>query len=325
MLLAALFRSSIIAAGLAIAAPVAISQDAFPTRPIRLVVPFPAGGGPDIMARLVAQKMSANMNHAVLVENRAGATGLIGTEHVAKAPPDGHTLLLGTPAPMTIAGAGGRKINYDPIKDFAGVTQGAILSPILVVAINSPYRTVADLIANARVNGSKLNFGSAGIGNSQHLAGELFNQMAGLNVLHVPYSGTQLGLVAVMNGQTEYYFSDPSALPHLRGGKLKALAVTTLHRSKVLPDVPTVHESGLPNYEYTNWYGFVAPAKTPRPIIQRLNKEITDALKAPDLVEKLITAGMEPAPGTPEELDAFLPKDLEKWAKVIHTANIKFE
>jgi tripartite-type tricarboxylate transporter receptor subunit TctC len=170
-----------------------------------------------------------------------------------------------------------------------------------------------------------MNFGSAGIGNSQHLAGELFNQMAGLNVLHVPYSGTAVGLVAVMNGQTEYYFSDPSALPHVRSGKLKALAVTTLTRSRVLPDVPTVHESGLPNYEYTNWYGFVVPAKTPRPVLMRLHKEITDALRAPDLVEKLINAGMEPAPGTPEELDAFLPRDLEKWAKVIKAANIKFE
>jgi len=261
----------------------------------------------------------------VVVDNRAGASGLIGTEHVAKSTPDGHTLLLATPAPMTIAGAGGRKISYDPIKDFAGITQGAILSPILVVAPGAPYKTVADLIANAKVNGAKMNFGSAGIGNSQHLAGELFNQMAGISVLHVPYSGTALGLVAVMNGQTEYYFSDPSALPHVRTGKLKALAVTTLRRSKTLPDVPTVHESGLPNYEYTNWYGFVAPAKTPRPVIQRLNREITDALKSPDLGEKLIAAGMEPAPGTPEELEAFLPKDLEKWARVIRAANIKFE
>lgn len=320
-----LVPTAVWAACLALVAAPALAQDAFPSRPIRIVVPFPTGGGPDIMARLVAQKMSAAMNHPVIVDNRAGATGLIGSEHVARSAPDGYTLLLGTPAPMTIAGAGGRKINYDPIKDFAGVTQGAILAPILVVAPGSPYKTVADLIASARVNGAKMNFGSAGIGNSQHLAGELFNQMAGLSVLHVPYSGTALGLVAVMNGQTEYYFSDPSALPHVRSGKLKALAVTTLRRSRVLPDVPTVHESGLPNYEYTNWYGFVVPAKTPRPVVQRLHKEITEALRAPDLAEKMITAGMEPAPGTPEELDAFLPKDLEKWAKVIRAANIKFE
>jgi tripartite-type tricarboxylate transporter receptor subunit TctC len=306
-------------------APVASAQDAFPSRPIRVVVPFPAGGGPDILARLVSQKMSTTMNHPVVVENRAGATGLIGTEHVAKSAPDGHTVLVGTPAPMTIAGGGGRKINYDPIKDFAGVTMGAILSPILVIAPNAPYKNVADLVAAAKVNAAKMNFGSAGIGNSQHLAGELFNQMAGVNVLHVPYAGTQMGLVAVMNGQTDYYFSDPSALPHIRSGKLRALAVTTLKRSRVLPDVPTVHESGLPNYEYTNWYGFVVPAKTPRAVIQRLHKEFTEALKAPDLVEKLITAGMEPAPGTPEELDAFLPKDLDKWARVVRTANIKFD
>jgi len=318
-------KIAVLLLGALFASPFAVAQDAFPSRPIRVVVPFPAGGGPDVLARLVSQKMSSTMNHPVVVENRAGATGLIGTEHVAKSAPDGYTLLLGTPAPMTIAGGAGRKVNYDPIKDFAGVTMGAILSPILVIAPNSPYKNVADLVAAAKANAAKMNFGSAGIGNSQHLAGELFNQMAGVNVLHVPYAGTQMGLVAVMNGQTDYYFSDPSALPHVRSGKLRALAVTTLKRSRTLPDVPTVHESGLPNYEYTNWYGFVVPAKTPRPVIQRLHKEITDALKAPDLVEKLVTAGMEPAPGTPEELDAFLPKDLDKWARVVRTANIKFD
>ena len=316
---------STLATILMFAAPTALAQDAFPNRPIRIVAPFPAGGGPDILARLVAQKVGELMSHAVIVENRAGATGIIGTEHVAKSAPDGHTLLLGTPAPMTIAGGAGRKLNYDPLKDFAAVTMGAILAPILVVAPNAPYNSVADLVAAAKTSGASMNFGSAGIGNSQHLAGELFNQMVGASVLHVPYSGTQVGLVAVMNGQTNYYFSDPSALPLIRSGKLRALAVTTMKRTPILPDVPTVHESGLPNYEYTNWYGFVVPAKTPRTVIQRLNKEIVAALRAPDLVEKLVTAGMEPAPGSPEELDAFLPKDQEKWARVVRAANIKFD
>jgi len=310
---------------LALAATGTVAQEAFPSRPIRIVVTFPAGGGPDIMARLVAAKMGANMNHAVVVENRAGASGIIGADHVAKSAPDGHTVIIATPAPFSIAGGSGRKLGYDPLKDFAGITQGVVLTPILVIAPNSPYKTVADLVAAAKQNGAKMNFGSAGIGNSQHLAGELFNQMAGLNVLHVPYAGTATGLIAVMNGQTDYYFSDPSAVPHIRSGKLRALAVTTLKRSAQMPDVPTVHESGLPNYEYANWYGFMVPAKTPRPVVMRLHKEITAVLKSPDVVERLITAGMEPAPGTPEELDAFLPRDQEKWAKVVRTANIKFD
>ncbi len=310
---------------LALSATATVAQDAFPSRPIRLVVTFPAGGGPDIMARLVAAKMGANMNHPVVVENRAGASGIIGAEHVAKSAPDGHTVIIATPAPLSIAGGSGRKLGYDPLKDFIGITQGVVLTPILVIAPNSPYKTVADLIAAAKQNAAKMNFGSAGIGNSQHLAGELFNQMAGINVLHVPYAGTATGLVAVMNGQTDYYFSDPSAVPHIRSGKLRALAVTTLKRSAQMPDVPTVHESGLPNYEYANWYGFMLPARTPRPIVMRLHKEITAVLRSPDVVERLVTAGMDPAPGTPEELDAFLPKDLEKWAKVVRTANIKFD
>lgn len=308
----------------ALAASVA-AQESYPSRPIRLVVTFPAGGGPDIMARLVAQKLTETLKNAVIVENRAGASGLIGAEHAAKSPPDGYTVMISTPAPMSIAGGAGRKMGYDPVKDFQGVTQGVLLTPILVVAPNAPYKTVSDLIAAAKTRGDKMNFGSAGIGNSQHLAGELFNQMAGINVLHVPYQGTAVGLVAVMNGQTDYYFSDPSAVPHLRSGKLRALAVSTLKRSSQMPDVPTVHESGLPNYEYSNWYGFHVPAKTPRAIIQRLNREIHAVLKSPDVAERLVTGGMEPAPSTPEELDAYLVKDLEKWGRVVKAANIKFE
>ena len=301
------------------------AQDVFPSRPIRIVVTFPPGGGPDVMARIVAAKISANLAHAVVVDNRSGASGIIGAEHVAKSAPDRYTVMLATPAPMTIAGGSGRKLNYDPIKDFAGVTQGVLQTPILVIAPNAPYKSVADLIARAKSKPGALNFGSAGIGNSQHLAGELFNQMAGIDTLHVPYTGTGLGLSAVMTGQIDFYFSDPSAMPHIRSGKLRALAVSTLKRSVNLPDVPTISESGLPGYEYTNWYGFAVPAKTPRALIQRLNHEITLALNAPEVREKLVSAGMDPAPSTPEELDAFLPKDQEKWARVVHAANIKFD
>ena len=318
-----------LAACAAIAFTAAVSglaaQEAFPSRPVRIVVTFPPGGGPDTMARIVAAKLQANTGKPFIVENRAGATGIIGAEHVARSAPDGYTIMLATPAPMTVAGGSGRKLGYEPLKDFTSVTQGVLQTPILVVAPDGPYKTVADLIAAAKAKPGVLNFGSAGIGNSQHLAGELFNQMAGINTLHVPYTSTGQGLVAVMTRQIDFFFSDPSAMPHIRAGKLRPLAVSTTTRSPNLPDVPTVAEAGLPGYEYTNWYGFVVPAKTPKPVIQYLNQEIHKVLNNPEVREQLVTAGMNPAPSTPEELDAFLPKDQEKWARVIKTANIKFD
>ena len=301
------------------------AQEAFPSRPIRIVVTFPPGGGPDISARIVAAKMSSNIGQPVVVENRAGASGIVGAEHVAKSAPDGYTIMLATPAPMTIAGGSGRKLNYDPLKDFAGVTQGVLQTPILVVAPGAPYKTVADLIATAKSKPGAMNFGSAGVGNSQHLAGELFNQMAGINTVHVPYTGTALGLTALMAGQIDFYFSDPSAMPLVRSGKLRALAVSTVRRSTNLAEVPTVAESGLPGYEYTNWYGFVVPARTPRPVIQYLNRELVQVLNTAEIRERLVGAGMDPSPSTPEELDAFLPRDQEKWARVVRAANIKFD
>jgi len=195
----------------------------------------------------------------------------------------------------------------------------------LVVAPDGHYKTVADLVAAAKAKPGALTFGSAGIGNSQHLAGELFNQMAGISTLHVPYPGTAQGLVAVMTRQIDFFFSDPSAMPHVRAGKLRALAVSTTTRSSNLPDVPTVAEAGVPGYEYSNWYGFVVPAKTPKPIIQYLNREIAAVLNTAEVRDQLVTAGMNPAPSTPEELDAFLPKDQEKWSRVIKAASIKFD
>ena len=304
----------------------AAAQDNFPSRPIRIVVTFAAGGGPDIMARIVAQKLSANLGLAVVVDNRVGATGIIGADNVAHSPPDGYSILLGTPAPLSIAGGSGRKLNYDPLKDFAWVTQGVLLTPIMVVAPNAPYKTVADLIAAAKAKPGALTYGSAGIGNSQHLAGELFKQMAGIDTLHVPYQGGVFAMAAIVAGQTDYFFSDPSALPQVKSGKLRALAVSTLKRSAQLPDTPTVSESGLPGYEYSNWYGFLVPAKTPQPIVQRLFKELTAVLHAPDVRERLVAAGMDPAPSSsPDEMQGFLQKDQEKWARVVKFAKITFD
>ncbi len=318
--------SAAFAALAALTAPIAGAQDNFPSRPIRIVVTFAAGGGPDIMARIVAQKLTANIGQSVIVDNRVGATGIIGADNVAHSPPDGYSILLGTPAPLSVAGGSGRKLNYDPLKDFAWVTQGVLLTPIMVVAANSPYKTVADLIVAAKAKPGAMQYASAGIGNSQHLAGELFKQMAGIDTLHVPYQSGVMGMAAIQSGQTDYFFSDPSALPQVRTGKLRALAVSTLKRSTQLPDTPTVAESGLPGFEYSNWYGFLVPAKTPRPIIMRLHKELTAVLNAPDVRERLATAGMDAAPSaSPEEMNGFLEKDQLKWARVVKTAGIKFE
>jgi len=303
----------------------ASAQEGFPSRPIHLIVTFAPGGGPDVMARIVAAKMTANIGQNVIVENRAGATGIIGADFVARAAPDGYTIMLATPATLTIAGASGRKLGYDPLKDFASVTQGVLQTPMLVVAADSPYKNVAELIAAAKAKPGAMTFGSSGIGNSQHLAGEQFNQMAGINTLHVPYPGTAQAIVAVMTHQIDYFFSDPSALPQVRSAKVRALAVSTLKRSNNLPDVPTVSESGVPGFEYTNWYGFVVPAKTPVPVIQYLNRELVRVLNTPEVHDSLVAAGMDPAPSTPQALDAFLPKDQEKWTRVIRTAGIKLE
>lgn len=297
----------------------------FPSREVTIVVPFPAGGGVDLLARAMAQKLSASLGKPVLIDNRAGATGIIGTEFVARAAPDGHMLVIGTPGPMTIAAAAGRKLAYDPFKDLAAISGGVTLTPMLVVAPASPYRSVSDLIAHAKSSSRELTYASGGVGNSQHLAGEMFKQAAGIKALHVAYKGTAPALNDLMSGQVDFFFSDPSALPLIQSGKLRAIAVSTPKRSSVLPDVPTVSESGLPGFVYFNWYAFLAPAKTPEPVIARLNKAIVEALGAPDVREKLRASGMEPAPSSPEELQAFIRKDHDQWKRTIVTGKLKLD
>jgi tripartite-type tricarboxylate transporter receptor subunit TctC len=314
-----------LAALLAACALPANAADVYPSRSVRIVVPFPPGGGVDTLARLVGQKMSPALGQPVVIDNRAGATGIIGTEHVARAAPDGYTLLIGTPGPMTIAGGSGRKLGYDPLKDFSSVTMGVLLTPVLVVAPSSPVKSVAELIAAAKARPGALTYASGGIGNSQHLAGELFKQMAGIDAVHVPYQGSAPAQAAVMGGQADFFFSDPSALQLVHANRLRAIAVSTAKRSAALPGVPTVAESGLPGYEYFNWYSFTAPAKTPRPVIERLHRELTAALAAADVREKLLASGMEPSPSSPEELDAFMKRDQERWTKTIRAAGIKLE
>ncbi len=297
----------------------------YPNRPIRLVVPFPAGGGVDVLARVVGQKVSVALGQPVLIDNRAGATGIIGTEFVAKAAPDGYTLVVATPGPMTISGASGRKLNYDPLKDFAPITMGVWLTPVLVTANDSPIKDVRSLIAAAKAKPGGLTFASGGIGNSQHLAGEMFNQMAGVQMVHVPFQGTAPALAGVMSRQVDVFFSDPSALSLVQGGKIRAIAVSSPSRSGKLPAVPTVTESGLSGFVYQNWYGFAAPAKTPEHIVNLLNREFRRALGSPEIQERLNTAGMDVVPGSPEAFGSFMIQDQKRWAKVLKSGNIKLE
>jgi len=317
-------RHLVVAVCAVAAGTVAAAAD-FPNRPIRIVVPFPAGGGVDLLARVVGQKVGESLKQPVVVDNRAGATGLIGGELVAKAPPDGYTLLVATPGPITIAAASGRKLNFDPMKSYAAITMGVWLTPILVARSDSPLTDLRSLIAAAKARPGQVTFASGGIGNSQHLAGEMFAQTAGVQMMHVPFQGTAPALQGILSGQIDVFFSDPSALPLLQSGKLRAIAVSSPARSPQLPNVPSVSESGLTGFAYQNWYGFVAPAGTPPQIINLLNREFRRALGDPDVLAKLNAAGMEVAPGTPESFDAMMAQDHKRWAEVIKTGNLKLE
>jgi tripartite-type tricarboxylate transporter receptor subunit TctC len=300
------------------------AADAFPVRPIRVVVPFPAGSAPDVLARLVANKMAISLKEVVFVENRVGATGLIGTENVARASPDGYALLIGTPS-TTIAAASGRKLSFNPIKDLAPVSMGVIISPLLVTGAQSPIKDVKSLTSMAKAKPGALTYASGGVGNSQHLAGELFKQSAGIDMLHVPFQGGGTIMTALMSGQVDVAFADPAALPLIQSGKIRVLAVGSRTRSKMLPDVPTVAESGLPAFSYQSWYGFLTTAGTPANVIDILNREIRAALGDAEILAKLSELGMEAAPSTPDALRIFMAEDVRRWEKVITTSQIKFE
>jgi tripartite-type tricarboxylate transporter receptor subunit TctC len=297
----------------------------FPDRPIKLVVPFPAGGGVDLFARVVGQKVSESIKQQVVIENRAGASGIIGTEFAAKAAPDGYTIVVATQGPMTIAGASGRKLNYQPLKDFAPITMGAWITPILVASSDSKITDVRSLIAAAKAKPGGITYASGGVGTSQHLATEMMSQMAGIKMNHIPFQGAAPAFTAMMGGQIDVYLSDPSAMNLVQSGKLKALAVSSPSRYYRLPNVPTVTESGVRGFVYQNWYGVAAPAKTPAYIVNLLNREFRRALGNPEVQDKLAAGGMEVVPGTPESFANFLERDQKNWAKVITTGGLKLE
>jgi tripartite-type tricarboxylate transporter receptor subunit TctC len=291
---------------------------------LKIIVPFAPGSGPDVFARLIGEKFNAAYKQPVIVENRVGASGQIAAEAVARSPADGYTLMVATPS-MTIAAVSGRKLSFDPIHDFAPIGLAVTLSPILAISGDAPWKTLKDLIAAAKANPGKLTVASGGVGNSQHLAAEMLNLDAGIELMHVPFKSTSEIVTALINKSVDVSFVDTSAIPMVKSGRIRALAVGTSSRSKALPDVPTVAEAGVPGFEYSSWYGLVAPTRTPAPVIASLNAELQKALADPDVQAKLATASMEPRPGTPEALAAFMAQDVARWKKVVATGRIKFE
>ncbi|MFT3817216.1 MAG: tripartite tricarboxylate transporter substrate binding protein [Rubrivivax sp.] len=305
--------------------PAAVNaQDAFPSKPIRIIVPFGPGGAPDLFARVVADKLASIVGKALVVENKTGASGIIGTEFVAHSPADGYTLLVATPS-TTILAASNRKLTFSPVKDLQPVSMGVYMTPMLVTSASSPLKDVKSVVAAAKARPGKLVIASSGVGNSQHLAAEMFKQMAGIDMLHVPYQSTPAIMPALISGEVDLTFADASSLPLIKAGKIHAIAVGSPTRSRAMPDVPTVAEASLPGFNYQSWYGLVAPAGTPAPVVAYLNRAVNQALNDPEVQARLSTAGLEAAPGTPEAMGAFMAEDTRRWSKVIQTANIKFD
>jgi len=307
-------------------APSALAQAPFPTKPVRLVVPFPAGGTTDILARAAAQKLSETLGQQVIVDNRPGAGGNIGAELVAKAPADGYTLLMGTVGTHAINPSLYAKMPYDHVKDFAPVILVAGVPNVLVVNPDLPFKTVADVVAYAKANPGKLNFASSGSGTSIHLSGELFKVIAGVQMTHVPYKGSAPALTDLIGGQVQLMFDNlPSALPQIKGGKLRAVAVTSTTRAAALPDVPTVAESGLPGFESSSWFGILAPAGTPKDIIAKINTDVQKWLSTPEAKEKLLGQGAIAAGGSPDEFAKHIQAETAKWAKVVKESGAKVD
>ena len=313
-------------AAIAVATLSAAQTPAYPTKPIRLVVPFPPGGATDIIARAVAQKLSETWGQSIVVDNRPGAGGNIGTELVAKAPRDGYTLEMGTVGTHAINASLYAKIPFDNVKDFVPIILVAGVPNVLEVTPSLPVNSVQELITYAKANPGKLNFASSGNGTSIHLSGELFKVMTGVQMTHVPYKGSAPALQDLIAGQVQLMFDNlPPSLPQIKGGKLRALAVTSATRAPALPDVPTVAESGLPGFEASSWFGLLAPAGTPPAIIAKINAEVAAWLASPEGKEKLASIGANRAGGSPEDFARHIQAETAKWAKVVKESGAKVD
>ena len=299
------------------------AQDDYPNRPVRIIVPFAPGGSTDVVARVLADKLGAELKQSFIVENRAGAGGNIGADVVAKSPPDGYMLLMGTTGVLAINRYLYKDMSFDPDRDLAPVSYTSLITNILVVNPQVPVKTVPELLALARAKPGALTFASSGAGSSTHLSAELFKSMAGVDILHVPYKGSSQALIDVMAGQVTMLFDNaPSSIPFIEQGKLRAIAVTSTKRLPNLPDVPTIDEAGVKGYESLSWSGIMAPAGTPRRVIDRLNAAIEKILRDPEVKQRFAGLGVEPVGGPPEAFARHIRAESEKWSRVVKTANI---
>jgi tripartite-type tricarboxylate transporter receptor subunit TctC len=309
-----------------LAASPAQAQDKWPSRPITWMVPFAAGGTTDVLGRVIANKLGPALGTTVVVDNKPGAGGNIGSDFVAKAAPDGYTILGGTISSHAINVSLYPNMPYDPVKSFQPVSLIGTLPNVLVVNASSPYKTLDDVIAAARAKSEALTFGSSGNGTSQHLSGELFQSMTGAKMLHIPYKGGAPAMQALLGQQVDLVFENiVAAVPLVQSGKLRALAVTSATRAGSLPNVPTVAEAGLPGYEIVSWQAVFAPAGTPQPVVQRLSSEIGKIIRDPEVAARLAALGVEPSGAGPAELGALQKSEVAKWAKLIKASNIKLE
>ncbi len=316
-------RFAALAAALAFAGT-AFAQADFPSRQMTILVGFAPGGATDTAARIIAKKLSENLGQPVVVENKPGAGGNIVHHQMATANPDGYTILLGSVGPLSVAPHLVAKLPYDPLKDLAPLTMAVNFPNVLVVHAGVTAKSLAEYIALAKSKPGSLDYASTGVGSASHLAGELFNQRAGVDIVHIPYKGGGPAMTDLLGGRVSTYYSTHStAGPHIEAGKLRALAVTGAKRSTFLPNVPTIAESGFPGFEASNWYAFVTSAKVPQPILERWNKELVKALNAPDVKEQLAKHFLEPSPGTREELAAYIKREYDNWGRVVKKANIQ--
>jgi tripartite-type tricarboxylate transporter receptor subunit TctC len=295
----------------------------WPARPVRIVVPFPAGGPTDIVSRVIAPELSKALGQQVIVENRGGAGGMIATEQIAKAAPDGYTLLMGTIGGIAVAMSLNPNRGYDTLRDLAPITQSVTVTNILVTHPSVPAKNVRDLLALAKARPGRLNYASSGNGTVTHLAGELFKLLGKVDITHVPYKGGAPALTALVSGEVDMSYENSLIItPHIKSGKVRAIAVTGTRRSQLLPELPTIGET-LAGYSASGWYGLFAPAATPKAVIARLNAEVVKILRMPEVVQRLSGQGAEPAGNTPEEFMAFVRDEIDKWAKLVKAANMK--
>lgn len=296
----------------------------YPTKPIRMVCPSSPGGTTDLTARIVAQRLTEAWGQQVIVDNRPGSGGVIGTEMVARAAPDGYSMLLGTITTHAVNPALHKKLNFDPIKDFTPVSLVVSSPQLLAVNPSLPVKSVKDLIALAKAKPGQLNYGSAGSGNSSHLVVEMFKGMAAIELVHVPYKGSGPAITGVIANEVQMIITGVLALfPHIKSGKLRGVAVTSAKRVAALPDLPTINESGIPNFDVNSWFGVFLPAGTPKPIVGKLNSEIRKMLEAPELRQRLTDQGADPASNSPEEFAAYVKSELTRWSKVVRDSRIR--